>query len=139
MAEPFETLREVGVAIDGIKDQLGTYAKVFGAVVVVGLTVIGFLYNKLDNIEEGVARNTAILERIEAQTDRIASNTDAIKDTVQTASSEPQPGSFPGWVGVKTTEPSIKFETVGDDSQYLQDLLGSTEDSWIFVPQDARP
>ena len=128
MAEPFETLREVGVAIGGIKEQLGTYAKVFGAVVVLGLGVLGFLYTKIDKVEEGVARNTAILERIEAKMDRVALDTGAIRETVQTARSSPSSNSFPGWVGVAAD----KSEAVSAVEKVLE------SEGWIFFPQDQR-
>lgn len=136
MAEPFQTLREVGVAIEGIKDQLGTYAKVFGAVVVLGLTVIGFLYSKIDSIEEGVARNTAILERIEAQLNTMATDTAAIKDTVQTASAKPSPGSFQGYVGVKA--PQADFKKLSGDENYrlIFETMGAPDEGWIYFPQE---
>lgn len=137
MAEPFETLREVNVAIGGIRDQLDTYAKVFGAVVLIGLTALGFLYSKIDRIEDGLARNTAILERIEAKMDKVAMDTGAIRERVQTASAGPSADSFSGWVGVKVQKTGGVIDMVGAENLSLHGVLENMEDSWVFVPQDA--
>lgn len=136
MAEPFETLREVGVAISGIKEQLATYAKVFGAVVVLALAVVGFLYSKIDKIEDGVSRNTAILERIERAMNDVASNTSEIKDAVQTAAvapDAPSPSLIPGWKGV----PLADFGNLED----LQIAVGAQDGvtsskAWVYIPAE---
>lgn len=102
MAEPFETLREVGVALDGFRSevtgQFTTLKWIMGGVAAVGLIIAGVLFNKTDRLEEMTARNaavldqhTATLERIEAKLDKVAVDTGSIRESVQTASIEVVP------------------------------------------------
>lgn len=143
MAEPFETLREVGVALDGFRNdvsgQFSTLKWIIGGLTAIGVGMAAMLFNKVDSLEETTAKNTVILERIEARLNTMATDTAAIKDTVQTARSEPSPEAFPGWVGVKTRRTDSVMEAVGVEDQSIQDALEGATDSWIFLPQDARP
>tara|TARA_R100001369_G_scaffold90595_2_gene129846 strand:+ start:2878 stop:3309 length:432 start_codon:yes stop_codon:yes gene_type:complete len=141
MAEPFETLREVGVALDGfrseVRGQFATLKWIIGGLAVACFAVAGLLFAKTDRLEETTAKNTVILERLEAQINTMAKDIAAIRDTVQTASSEPSPDAFPGWIGVKTQKTDSVMEAVGAEDQPLQGTLEDALDSWIFLPQDA--
>jgi hypothetical protein len=130
MAEPFETLREVGVALSGFRDEVaGQFTNVkwlLGGMAGLAIVVAGALYAKVDKLEEASARNTAILERIEAQLDKVALDTGAIKESVQTASAAPSPSSLSGWIGAKV---------VPKDGAIFLDAAGVPSNSpvWIFT------
>ena len=134
MAEPFETLREVGVALDGFRaDVLGQFSTlkwIIGGVTAAGLAAGGLMFSKIDALEDAAARNTAILERIESAIDRTAMNTDSIMDAVQSASVAPEaPGSevFPGWSGV----PLAEFGTIeAFSAKFAPD--GKLNDGWVY-------
>lgn len=130
MAESFQTLREVGVALEGFRaDVAGQFVNVkwiLGALAASGVVLAGTLFVKIDRLEDAAARSTAILERIEAQLDKVAVDTGAIKESVQTASAAPSPEAFSGWIGVKTAPQSAEVA--------LRDLGLATEAVWIYVP-----
>lgn len=56
MAENFKTVREVGISLQGVQNQLGLLKWVIGGSVAVGLAVSGFFYTKLDRVEESAVR-----------------------------------------------------------------------------------
>lgn len=140
MAEPFETLREVGVALDGfrsdVRGQFTTLKWIMGGVGAAGLLVAGVLFTKVDALEESAARNTAILERIEKAMSDVASNTNEIKEAVQTAAvapDAPSPSLIPGWKGV----PLAEFGNLED----LQIAVGAQEGitsskAWVYIPAE---
>lgn len=69
----FETLREVGVALDAFRSEVSgqftTIKWIMGGAMALGVVVAGMLFNKVDRLEEIAARNTAILDRIEEKMD----------------------------------------------------------------------
>ncbi|WP_306111503.1 MULTISPECIES: hypothetical protein [unclassified Roseovarius] len=127
MASDLETFGEVAQALQGIRDQLSLHVKVFAASVVVGLGVIGFLYNKMDTVETAVTKNTVILERLEAQMNKVAADAGAIRESVQTVSAKPSQKSFPGYVGV-SSEDATRDEVIKN--------LKAVEEGWIFIPAE---
>lgn len=88
----------MGVALDGFRaDVAGQFVNlkvILSGCAAIGLLAAGTLFAKVDNLEEAAARNGAILERIEAQLDKVAVDTSAIKESVQTASISPSPEAF---------------------------------------------
>jgi len=64
MADDFKTLREVGHGIDGIETQLHLYAGVFCAVVGIAGVAYAFIFNKLDMIEDSIARMETTINNI---------------------------------------------------------------------------
>lgn len=131
MASDAETFGEVSQALQGIRDQLALQVKVFAGAALLGVGVIGFLYTKMDAVENAVSRNTAILERIETGVSDIASDTGAIRETVQTASVEPDADAFDGFVGVK-----LKEAWKDSDIQAIK-ANRNTGEGWIFLPKGA--
>lgn len=133
MAEPFETLREVGVALDGLRSetsgQFTTLKWIMGGSLALGVVVAGMLFTKVDRLEEIAARNTAILERIEKTLNEVASNTSDIKKAVASIDTKytgPNPGVFSGWRGAPATE--LMLFQASDGSQKLND-------AWVFYPE----
>jgi len=147
MAEPFETLREVGVALNSFRSEVSgqftTLKWIMGGVAAVGLVIAGVLFSKADRLEEIAARNIAVLEqhtvtleRIEAKLDKVAVDTGSIRKSVQTASFEgvlptpnnPSPTAFKGWVGVKAEPGGVEA---------IIDAVKESGDGgvWIFQPQ----
>ncbi len=129
MAEPFQTLREVGVALDAFRSEVSgqftTIKWIMGGAMALGVVVAGMLFSKVDRLEEIAARNTAILERIEEKMDRVASDTGLIREKVQTVSAVPNAESFPGWVGLKADEP--------ERDEVIETLFDN--EGWIFLPE----
>lgn len=134
MAEPFETLREVGQAIQGVKDQLNLYAKVFGGVVAIAVVVTGFLYNKMDRVEDATARIETRLSAIEGKLDKVVADAGFIRDNIRTADAsglKPTRSAFPGYVGVemKSGELAAKVQTM--ESGEIPDEGAA----WIYFPE----
>ena len=130
MSETFKTLREVGVALDGFREdvrgQFNTLKWIIGGIAAGGLVIAGVLFSKVDALENTAARNTAILERIEAQLTAMAEDTASIRENVQTASASPTPMAFEGWIGVQGT--------AVEGLDQIEALF--TRDSWIYVPAE---
>ncbi|MHA7849400.1 hypothetical protein [Roseovarius sp.] len=133
MAEPFETLREVGVALDGFRQdvigQFTTLKWIIGGVTALGIGVAALLFNKVDRLEEAAARHTAILERIESSVNDVASDASSIRETVQTASISTDPNTFDGYVGVRLKDAM--------SDQQIKALSGGEKfsEGWIFLPR----
>lgn len=127
MSERFETLREVGIALDGLSSKMSTLQWIIGGIAGLGVACAGFIYVKVDALEEAAARNTAILERIEAQLSEVATDTGAIRETVQTASAEPSGDAFEGWYGVNSS--------IFEDPQSIIDAVQGS-DGWIYLPKE---
>lgn len=131
MAETYETLREVGVAIDGVRGELSSLKWIIGGLGGVGVLFGGFLMTKLDAVEATNARNSAILERIETAVNRTAFNTDEIRERIQTAS-VPGPEVFPGWKGV----PLAEFPSVESLSKAVSAEDGKlAAEGWLYFPK----
>jgi hypothetical protein len=136
MAEQFETSREIGVALNGFRlevaGQFSTIKWILGGVSALGVVVAGVVFNKVDALEEIAARNTAILERIEASVTRTASNTEEIKKTVQAQVALPvlpRPETFPGWTGA----PLMTFETIEGLTPFVATRDGKVDtDAWLY-------
>jgi len=129
MAEQFETLREVGVALDGfrmdVRGQFTTLKWIIGGVTALGVGAGAMLFTKVDTLEEIAAKNSTILERIEKQLGEVASDTGAIRETVQVVQAEPSANSFEGWVGVKSLGDKAELSPV-----YME--LSSSPERWIY-------
>jgi hypothetical protein len=54
-AEDFRTLREVGIAIEGIKSRLNLMTGVFAVSVFLGAGALGYVANRLNTVAEDVA------------------------------------------------------------------------------------
>ena len=138
MAEPFETLREVGVALDGFRSdvtgQFNTLKWIMGGLAVIGVGVAGVLFNKVDRLEEIAARNTAILERIEAGVNDVASNTTEIKESVQISTNLEAPSStlVPGWKGIPLAD-FKNFEDLLTTIGAAQSGITSSK-AWVYIP-----
>ncbi|MGR3551598.1 hypothetical protein [Pseudooceanicola sp.] len=91
-----------------------------------GVAASALLFVKVDRLEEIAARNSVILERIDEKMDKVAADTGAIRDKVQTVSFLPGVESFPGYVGFKVDEPK--------DLEAIERHIGN--DGWLYVPQE---
>lgn len=136
MVDKYETLGEVGHAIDGLKLQINTYAGIAGFLAVIGIGVIGFLYKKVDSVEVSNARIETKLNDIESKLDKIVADTGVIRTKIQTASviaPSPNSGSFVGWTGTKLERLKDVFGTSTiDEAKYV-------EPAWIFLPANSEP
>ncbi|WP_138422062.1 hypothetical protein [Maritimibacter alexandrii] len=132
MANEYETVREVGIAIDGFRSetigQFTTIKWLIGGLAAAGVALGGFILTKMDRLEETVAANNAILLRIEAGVNDVASNTAAIQESIQTAGMAPSPDVFPGYVGVKA-DTFIKDGGLAT----FQEIAG--EGGWVYLPE----
>jgi hypothetical protein len=54
-AEDFKTLREVGIAIEGIKNRLNLMTGVFAITALLGAGVLGYVANRVNAVAEEVA------------------------------------------------------------------------------------
>ena len=54
-AEDFKTLREVGIAIEGIKSRLNLMTGVFAVSVLLGAGALGYVANRVNTVAEEVA------------------------------------------------------------------------------------
>jgi hypothetical protein len=54
-AEDFKTLREVGIAIEGIKSRLNLMTGVFAVSVLICAGALGYMADRLNTVAEGVA------------------------------------------------------------------------------------
>lgn len=89
MADDFKTLREVGIAMGGVRDQLRYQLMVFSGVFVVALAVTGFFYNKLDTLEDRVASFDARFDSIDKRLNDISTKLEAINDRMTKAETDP--------------------------------------------------
>lgn len=150
MAQEYETLREVGIAIEGVGTQLGFHAKVFVGVVTVAIAAIGFLGNQvwtmngsISRIDERTVSMDARLSRIESLLENIDKNTkQASLDLGDLRANlsfgpvamvpEPESDTFSGWIGVPVptaAEASNVFEKFKVET-------GFTQPAWLFVPEE---
>ncbi|MBS7697853.1 MULTISPECIES: hypothetical protein [unclassified Chelatococcus] len=130
MSDDFRTLREVGVAVGGVRQQMALQTKVFAGVVLIALAVSGFFYTKLDRVEDSTARVETRLDAIQATLNEIRQDTrrttgdlGAIKGVLKVADA-PSKDAFPGYVGAKIDNPA-------QAGGVLQAVTGKPE-IWIF-------
>ena len=101
-AENFKTLREVGVAIDGIKNRLNLMTSVFAVSVLIGVGALGYLANRLERVAnrvETVAEDVAEIKGQLAGVNQQLGRLDGIDkrlDTLTTLVSNLQPAKRQG-------------------------------------------
>lgn len=84
MPEKFETLGEVGHALEGVKEQLALHVKVFVGAFGLSVIVAGFLYNQYSGINDKVSDLKASNARIETKLEAISAAIAEIKGGHQT-------------------------------------------------------
>jgi hypothetical protein len=70
MADDFKTLREVGIAFQGVQRQLGLHTAVFSVAVLLAAGVSAFFYNKLDSVSASNASIDANVKATQALVDQ---------------------------------------------------------------------
>lgn len=146
--EEFKTLREVGIAIGGVKSQLSLYAAVFAGVVAVAAGAYGVMFVKVDNLEDATARIETRLSAVETTLQTISAKLDKIDGSTQRTQADvseirkadvspnqlpfsPNAGAFVGWAGVQVTEPS----EAAAFTEKFQASINAAKPAWLFVPE----
>ena len=78
-AEDFKTLREVGIAIEGIKNRLNLMTGVFAVSVLLGAGALGYVANRVNAVAEEVAEMRGQFAAFGHQLDSIKSTVEAIR------------------------------------------------------------
>ncbi len=94
-AEDFKTLREVGMAVEGIKHRLDLMTGVFAVSALIGVGAPGYVANRLNTVAEDVAEMKGQLAGVNQQLGRL----DGIEkrlDTLTTLVSNLQPAKRQG-------------------------------------------
>ncbi len=84
-AEDFRTLREVGIAIDGIRGRLNLMTGVFAVTAILGAGVLGYVANRVNAVAEEVAEMRGQFVGFGQQLASIKATVESIR------ASEPQP------------------------------------------------
>lgn len=146
MGENYETVREVGIALEGFRSevvsQLGTLKWVIGGVggvaAALGVGAVVHLSTKIDALEESAARHTAILERIEVSIRDVASDTGSIRENIEAAQAprnevDPSADAFAAWNGIQITPAEFDTEAF---INIIQDFSGDGQSPiWIYAPE----
>ena len=78
-AEDFKTLREVGIAIEGIKGRLNLMAGVFAVSVLIGVGALGYVANRVNTVAEDVAEMKGQLAGVSQQLASIKAGVEALQ------------------------------------------------------------
>ena len=81
--EDFKTLREVGIAIEGIKGRLNLMAGVFAVSVLIGVGALGYVSNRVYTVAEGVAEMKGQLAGVSQQLASIKAGVEALQSPRQ--------------------------------------------------------
>ena len=81
--EDFKTLREVGIAIEGIKGRLNLMAGVFAVSVLIGVGALGYVANRVNTVAEGVAEMKGQLAGVGQQLASIKAGVEALQSPRQ--------------------------------------------------------
>src|SRR3954466_14364841 len=98
-AEDFKTLREVGIAIDGIKARLNLMTGVFALSVLIGVGSLGYVANRVNTVAEDVAEMKGQLAGVGQQLASIKAGIEALQALKQGRMEEPPnptPTAFTG-------------------------------------------
>lgn len=147
MAQEFETVREVGLAIKDIRKDMKLYAGAFGFIALLGVGAIGFLAdrafdaqralgviegqlqgidNKLTQVDSRLVGLEDRMSRIEAIVERIDVNT---RQASLELDSSPATANFEGWKRLKVYP--------GSDIEGALSAMRTGEGTpmWIYVPE----
>jgi len=91
-AEDFKTLREVGIAIAGIKDRLNLMTGVFAVSVVIGVGALGDVANRVNTVAEDIGEIKGQLAGIDKRLDTLTTLVSNLQPSKQQGRLEaPQP------------------------------------------------
>jgi hypothetical protein len=71
VAEDFKTLREVGIAIEGIKHRLNLMTGVFAVSVLIGVGALGYAANRVNTVAEDTHEIKGRLDGIDKRLDTL--------------------------------------------------------------------
>jgi hypothetical protein len=139
MSERYDTVGELGVALSGYRSEVAGKKDLLkwmiGGVATLGVGATIFLASKVDTLEDAASRNSAILERLEASLNQVASNTEGLSDAIASVGDFPEApnqDAFSAWRGIPLSSFSNLEEFIVTASEGDGQLI---DDAWIFIPQ----
>ncbi|WP_142627520.1 hypothetical protein [Rhizobium sp. P007] len=150
MAEKYESLGEVSVALGGVKDTIANYAKGVGLIIALAGGLTAWAGNHLWSLNTTTARidertifmdkrladMEALMKSIKADTQQASVDLKEVKTSTKQASLNPKENAFPGWAGAEVVDPSKVQEFIG--TMHAFPTNAEANKAWIFLPTEKQ-